>query len=495
MGEKPSKQEIVDQVAPYLTGYMGEVVDIDVFAQSADPHVDIDGADELLRYRFLRTGIQPMDEPTTREEIPDLGDRDATTDANGTPIGIKDFVALLSSRLRSIDAAITQDLKIFAGEIQGRVDWQETIKHRHSTGNPDSQMYACRVQERTILSSRNRVLLKLLAAVQNVYQEFDRSIVGRGDRPGWFPEWAPDGLSRMRLESALENAYLNHVDLDSVSVTDQELNDVRSDREPLYREAAALLSYFRRLKRNELTEEQIRGLFNMDVFNPEESNRGADIFELYWIFKLIDKFDNTTLQPLSSIHDDLIASWQTAEAEYRMFNDWNGLFEPVDSSTSMDYLDMSPPARTRLDPDEVTANPEIARPGYIQRHHEIIRRQTLGEGTDRRTPDIVLLKLDPATEPPTLQRTFIGEVKHSTSKERLESGAQQLLEYGSYATPAADLQLGYDGDYLSSGPSPLTTDRLELGLFVGHKDAINDNGPPGIQIYGWDQDPDPPFET
>lgn len=495
MGEKPNKGDIVARIQHYLTGYMGEVVDIDDFSKSADPHVDIAGASELLRYRFLRTGIQPEDELSSREELPELGESSATADRNGIPIGITDFVALLSNRLRSIDAAITQDLQIFTGEIRGRVDWQETNKHRHRTGNPSSQQFACRVPERTILSSRNRVLLQLLATIQDVYQEFDRSIVGRGERPGWFPEWAPDGLSRQRLESALENAHLNQIELDTVSVTDQEVNDVCSDREPLYREAAALLSYYRRLNQDDLSEDQLRELFTMDVFNPDESNEGADIFELYWIFKLIDTFDNTTLQPLESIHDELIASWQTEEAEYRVYNDWNGLVKHADSSTSKKYLDTTPPTRSRINPDSVDGDSPIARPAYIQRHHEEIRRQTFGEGADRKNPDIVILKLDPATDPLTLKRTFIGEVKHSTSKGYLESGVQQLLEYGSYTSEGADLQIGHEGEYLTSDPSPLYSDRLELGLFVGHEDAIDGSGPTGIQICGWDQDPDPPFES
>jgi len=495
MSNKPSKSDIADKAAPYLTGYIGEVVDIDVFAQSADPHIDIDGVEELLRYRFLRTGVQPETDPTDRSDLREYEHRAATTDANGVPIGVMDFVALLPQRLRSLDATITQDLQILDGEIRGRVDWQETIKHRHSTGNPDSQLFACRIQEQTVLSSRNRVLLKLLGEIQRVYTEFDESIVGDGDRPGWFLEWGSDGLTRRRLESALGNVHFADVDRDSISVTNHELTTVRSDREPLYREAAALLSYYRRLMNGALTTEQKQQLFNMDVFTPDENNEGADIFELYWIFKLIDSFDDASLQPLSSINDEFIAGWQTDDAEYRMYNDWNGRSETSGTTGPTELLDMHPPDRSDIDPDAVRADPDLARPGFIQREHESIRRQTLGEGTGRRTPDIVLLKLDPTTEPPTLERTFIGEVKHSTSSDRLDAGAQQLLEYASYATPGADIQLGYEGDSLTENASPLNSDRVELGLFVGHTDAIDGTGPPGIQIYGWEQDPDPPFDT
>lgn len=62
---------------------------------------------------------------------------------------------------------------------------------------------------------------------------------------------------------------------------------------------------------------------------------------------------------------------------------------------------------------------------------------------------------------------------------------------GSSTTPGEDIQLEYEGDDLTSGLSPLTTDQLELGLFVDHEGAIDDNGLPGIQTYGRDQDLDP----
>jgi hypothetical protein len=108
-----------------------------------------------------------------------------------------------------------------------------------------------------------------------------------------------------------------------------------------------------------------------------------------------------------------------------------------------------------------------------------------------------LLKIDPQTNPATLEQLFIGEVKHSTSRTTVLNGVQQLLEYGAHAKLGPHLQVERDGDteYIATTENFLNAPELEMGYFIGDANQIESRGPESLQIRGFGDSAKHPFEN
>lgn len=513
----PEPEEIVSECAEYLTGYLGDVTNIEGFVQTLDPNVNIRGLEDVLSYHFLRTGMWEPRTAKRREELSvPIKQTAGLRDRYGEPVGVLDFISLLPARLRSLDPAVTQRVEITDGAVRGHIDWGETIQYRYRTGDVGSQKFACRVREKTPYSTRNRVLFTVLSTILAICADFKRNVVEDGEWPIWFEGWGPEGEYRQELNRILDNPHFETIDFQAVSVTDREIAEVKADRDRLYREAAALLEYYRGLGTDWFDEhgEYAASLLSLDLFHPTEENKeGSDVYELYWIFKLLEQVEQVEnqLEPFTGETDgdyrgELLARWEHDGGEYLLFNDWEGKYPYGDSGDLRDLLSIRKPGYPSPESpstDEFGASGP-ARAGYVHQHRRWMRDKAFGQksGSGRKTPDIVLVELDAAADEPTLVRLFIGEVKHSVVLKDDEyepqdtDGTKQILEYGAYARPGQDMELDRDGQhkYVGSTPDPLRSPELELGLFVGHADIIQEHEIPGIQIKGWEDDADHPFE-
>lgn len=133
--------------------------------------------------------------------------------------------------------------------------------------------------------------------------------------------------------------------------------------------------------------------------------------------------------------------------------------------------------------------------GYLLRYAQRIRSEAFDYDSSRKYPDIVLLRLDATADEPTLEKLFIGEVKHSGRKRALREKVQQLLEYGCYAKVGEDLRIDResDGPFVASNPDIVASPEIELGYFVGTSDTVTNVGLDGIQVRGFGDEPDLPF--
>ncbi|MDS0300937.1 hypothetical protein NDI76_19505 [Halogeometricum sp. S1BR25-6] len=513
----PEPEQIVKECAEYLTSYLGDVTNTEGWIRNLDPKVNIRGLDDVLSYHFLRTGMWEPRTAKRREEfaIP-IEQTAGLRDRYGEPVGVLDFISLLPARLRSLDPAVTQRVEITDGAVRGHIDWRETVQYRYRTGDIGSQKFACRVREKTPYSTRNRVLFAVLSTIQAIYTDFKRNVVGDSKWPTWFEGWGPEGEYRQELDRILNNPHFEAVDFQAVSVTDREITEVKADRDRLYREAAALLEYYRGLGSDwfDEHEEYAASLLSLDLFHPtEENEKGSDVYELYWIFKLLDQVEQVEnqLEPFTGgTNDDyrgeLLARWEHDSAEYLLFNDWEGKYPYGDSGDLRDLLSFQEPgypSPTSPSTDEFGASAPT-RVGYVHQHQRWMRDEAFSQASEsgRMTPDIVLLELDAAADDPTLIRLFVGEVKysvvlvHDDFEPQVIKGTKRILEYGAYARPGEDIELARDGqrEYVGSTPDPLRSPELGLGLFVGHANIIREHDLPGIQIKGWEDDADHPFE-
>ncbi|WP_276281840.1 hypothetical protein [Halorussus caseinilyticus] len=501
MSEKPDRDRLVEETARYLVSYVGRVASIRRFLDGLDPMVRIEGLTELLEYRFLRTGNLGSEGLTDRAEL-DLDARETAgiTDGEGEPVGVLDFVALLPHRLRSLEPTVRQRLDTFEGEVRGHVDWNRTVKRRRATGDVRGQSFVCRVPNRSVVTSRNKVLVELLATIKRVYERFDRNFTGddESDRPGWFSEWAPGARARRIVRSALENAHLDNFDAESVSVSDRELAAVLGDRNPLYREAAALLEDYRRITGGDLREEDAKRLLSMEVFEPDDDDvTNPDLFELYWIFRIVDEFENSRLRQIDAKgREEFVAAWEGGGKEYLLFNDWKGTHQWTDDDEEREYVEITLPEYPDGEayPSDDDPRPTL-RSGYLLRYTQQIRAEAFDYDADRKYPDIALLRLDTTAEQATLEKLFLAEVKHSVGRGRLREKAQQLLTYGCYAKVGEDLRIDRDADseFVASDPDVVASPEVELGYFVGASESVEDVELDGIQVKGFGDDPELPF--
>ena len=472
---KPDPENVVEAASEEFTTNIGGVVNPDPIVENVDPNHDIANLDELLQYHFLRTGRRVDSRSRAKAPAIDEAAAAATTHLD-TNVGVRDFVDLLDTRLRTVDTDVAHEVKQFDGEIRGRVDWQETIKQRYSTNRPTGQTYACRVQRRDTLSARNRVLFDLLGELVGICEQFDRTYVESDESfPEWLARWDTDGEFRDAVESGISNAHFSRVDTSEVTASDRAIRTVRRDRERLYREAAALLERLRSIQRTGATSNDAEDLFGMDVFMPEQSDDGeSTIYELYWQFRIAAKFEESELRSidLTDGGNSLVAAWedQTRDVQYLQFNDWKGS-AAIGDSESVEYVTFGPPDAREADGPERGAS----RAGEVYQAWQQIRYPILekeprkGEGE----PDIVLLELDEAADVPTIKRLFIGEVKRTDSGHTIDESIAQLAEYGAFAEVGDDAVLADDpdADYVAKESEFLADDRLELGLFVssGHQ--------------------------
>ena len=490
----PTHEELVNATLEYLPAYIGKGVSVDPIVRDLEPRINIEGLSELLEYNFLMTGEELSPNTTWRKnDTPDAMQTGGIRDRTGTPIGILDFVSLLPLRIRSLDPATHQQLNIFDSEVRGRIDWGETIKQRYRTGDPQNRQYACHVRQRTIQTDENRVLIELIQVIKRIYERFSANVSGDSSESlGWFEPWENEGPSRQIVESQLENVYLSKISHDNIRVDTRDLRDVQNSRNPLYREAAILLDNYRRISQGDLREEEIKGLLRMKPFSPSDDREGKSVlFELYWIFMLLEQFENPEFKQITSDRGQLVAEWSDSEYRYLLFNDWKGKVKGQDGHP-LSYIDIS------WGPDELNDALKNEYPDYFMRRRQTILEREHDISHDvfdleygPKTPDIVLLKLSNKPGTPKLHSIFIGEVKHSTSKDYIKKGLRQLLEYGAHAK---------FGDYLQPAEGPprkficessdfIGTSSLELGYFVGDASMVKGKSPNGIQICGFGEMP------
>lgn len=493
--DKVEYSELATETAPYLTSYIGKGASIDSIVRNLDldPVLRVENLQELLEYYFVLTGQSLESEVTTRSDADVSLDDTGGITTRGVPTGVLDFVSLLPNRLRSYERATRQRTALFEGEVRGQIDWSRTIKERSRTGSSKEQQYACRVRERTVHTKKNRVLVTLLYQIKEIVERFKAKHDPSSDLE-WFSIWTSSGDSGDVLSQQLNNVNLRDLNIEDITVDARTLQDVKNSREPLYREAATLLANFRRLTGGGMHDQEAKQLLLAEPFAPGKDD-DSYLFELYWIFKILEELGATNIKHITS-ESDLIALWEAGGSEYRMYNDWNG--RDNNGRDDEHFLEIT------ITDEEVDLMQWQGEPyeEFAHRRHAIHKLQRrVGRSAFNfryghpKTPDIIILKLDHDTTPSTLERLFIGEVKYSINNTTIKEGLVQLLEYAIHVKIGEDLQLPRNNDspYVVNRDAPLDSPVLDLGYFVGHTDRVSGAAPDDLYVFGYGDTTGRPF--
>lgn len=327
------------------------------------------------------------------------------------------FVEKLPERLRRIKTSTLKTTSLLHGEVKGRIDWQSTIKNRCKGGFADKTIFCCNQIRKNFNIKENLVLKELLDVIQTTLSE--DLLINERSQYNWLENWVKDKNLYKKLDNIyFRNIYIKKIVNENIKVTDRMINDTKKSRNVLYREAAELLEFYRKIINPfRWNEEDVRNalmkLFNETFIRPEKEEV---LFELYWVIKIINNFREMVEFNIIDGKNNMVACWEDKSNNYSIYHDSAG-------SGSLQF-------QVQVDELEDSCNP------YLQRiYHSQLKRQEIMRGAFRNVsnifwegrPDIVLEVRDKYDY--TLKKVLIGEVKYTTNSEYAKKGLKELLEY------------------------------------------------------------------
>ncbi|WP_435075646.1 hypothetical protein [Halorubrum sp. HHNYT27] len=402
---KTSSQALLADIADDFHTYLRKGVRFDRVIDTAHPDLDVDDIETLLRIHFVLT---------------DAGDTDES-------VGVLDFMRTLEDRIRQMKTTVSATSVEQRGEIRGRIDWPETTKRRARAGRFDEPLFVCRQPEERYDVDENLVLKRLLRLVHEIVHTDLQPAVENPDGYEWLSEWVKpaDDASRSpesaaaRLNRIYErNIYLQRIEEADKDVTDRTIESVKRSRSAFYRDAAILLDRYRRLMNQELDSDEARDILAHTVIAPEETET---LFELYWIFRILDAYDAVEYRVLTHWRNDpsTVATWEQDGSRFVISHDATG--------ESLTF-------RESLDPDAVEPD------GYLFRLNQVLTRwkslsqdlldYSASDSLWGGRPDILLQRYDrDETGEFELAHVFVGEVKYTQNIGYVATGLRELLEY------------------------------------------------------------------
>lgn len=451
--ESDFRNKLVNEVAESFHTYIGKGISIPGPSSLNDegatpqPSLNVDNLDEVLRVHFLLSGLNQtsFDEDKPRV-IP--------------------FMRTLADRVRRLDSNIYTEREVSHGGIDGPVDWQATTELYRKQGYVNRTSYVTVREDNELVITGNRVLRELLVTLQSIFEDELANAVDDPDAFQWLNPWlqAEDReplkpvldrtLAQNPVMRALERRKQQQPDRRG-SLSLREIRSVKQTRKPIYREAAHLLErYHRIVDGRDFSKSEAREVLRDTYIRPDSEN-GSDLFELYWIFSLIEELGDATLKPVRSGNNQ-IAEWKNNEAAYELYHTSTekGLLSfSVSLSTVSDELYTNHGEPNGYLSRMVAAEKNAAT--YAESAFDISPSRDIWSGI----PDIILYKYNRETD--ELQKVLFGEVKYSSNTSYLKQGIRELLEY-------VYLCSGTDGEYLLDNPyqSDEIDDRIEAVLFT-----------------------------
>lgn len=382
-------EEISDEFCAYLRS--GDIC-LNSFYRKIDPTLNINDVERLLRIHFV-----------------------LTEDRNGEK-GVINFIKEIPSHLRRIKTSIQQRPDIFEDEIKGKINWQSTLIERNKKNPKSKNLFVCDRIDRDYDISENFVLKKVLSVIYSiVYYDLKPAI---DNNYFWIKDWSEDKLLKHTLKNVFfKNIYMRRIKpAEEISLSDRTINKVMNSRKKIYRDAAKLLARYKKLMNYDLHLEEAKDLLRNTFIQPE---RTEVLFELYWIFKIIQEFQKKSKEVQFNIIDgtnNIVAEWEDEKFRYRIFHNSIGNFRFWESLKKASVPEE----------DGFFARESIALKKWEQLSEEFFNLSKLDSLWGGR-PDIILEISDIQSN--KISKVLIGEVKYTDNINYAAEGLRELLEY------------------------------------------------------------------
>ncbi len=346
---------------------------------------------------------------------------------------VVDFVRDLSVHLRSLRTETRTTSRTRRGAVDGRIDWNETIKKRYSEHPRDRSIFVC--DDRTVEYDipENIVLKRLISVIHTAIREAEEYLRGHYD---WVREtWTGNEDLIDELQRIVErNVHVRRIrDPDTYEPTERMLTTAASSRHAVYREAASLLRTRERLFDGDA--DAIRTLLEETAIAPDDQD---SLFELFVLFRFV-----ATLERMREMQPQY-KTIATGRQEVARFEDEKEIVLYHD--TSARDRDLSFVAVPDEDADY------HSRTDKVQLEAQEIAGDYFGREFTNHTgrPDVIVLEV--VSEADTQREYLITEVKNSTNVDTIRRGIKETLEYLAFLRVNEEYVFGPDeDDYFGSG--------------------------------------------
>lgn len=369
---------------------------------------------------------------------------------------VVEYIERLPERLRRIKTTHKRQSDAFRGEVRGQINWPQTLQHRARIGYNDRTLFVVDNPAIEVDISENRVVKKLLAAINEPLKE-DLESIDQDWRAAW------DDTDIVRLQRTLaQNVYLDALPKPAeIELTDRDLTTARRARQPLYYEAAELYRLYEDFLNDRFYSEDVQTLLRETLVTPTQNHK---IFELYCLFAFIralrSQYPDLQLRRIQSGADE-IAVLDGPDEHIAIYYDESGplsFFERYPTETELE---------TEYDVPEM-----VKRQAAVLEEHERLVQDFLSRGSDHTfyagRPDFIALRWVKDGQTEALQEIVIGEVKYTQSQSTFSTGLRELLEYIRFAKEKSEYL--YDrGLHIDNIYGVLCTDGVETNLDqMGH---------------------------
>lgn len=342
------------------------------------------------------------------------------------------FVESLPSRIRSIKTQTKRVKSESRGGLDGRINWGETIKRRHSRNPSDRSLFVCENRSENYDIDENVVLKRLLALIYSTIDDCEEYLSRDYE---WVTErWKEsDDLIETMREIFERNVHVTRIREPEVyEPTPRMVQRATESRSEIYREASRLLRRYQRTLEGD--ETAIRNLIDRTAITPDDDETLFELFVLFRYIEAIEELSDERFQ-LRTIESDSqeVAKLVDEEAEIIIYHDNSA------RDRGLSFLSDVP----EKDPEN------LSRTEFVEREARIVTDEYFLDRSFRTTtgrPDVIVLEVqsDSNTE------YLITEVKYSTRPETVRQGIRETLEYLAFLRDDGDLVHGEE-DYFGSG--------------------------------------------
>jgi len=329
--------------------------------------------------------------------------------------GVQTFIEKFPDRLRRIHTETARNRCRTRGEIDGRINWSETIAARHAENPHDQSLFVVENRAQTYETAENIVLKRLLLDLKSI---IDTATTRFDKATGWIEsrwELSDDSIEQFK-RIITQNVHINRIrDPKEHEPTERMVTRAADSRSDLYRDAAALMRRYQELQTGD--RDAFEDLIRETAITPSDDDR---LFELYILFETIKSLETAAsgaeLRPVEPNRKH-VAHVQ-GDHEYYVYYDQSAgdrdfAFKavpdskPEDEYTRTEWVVKTAPAVWNA---YFSDRPE-------QRHHT-------------KRPDVFVIA-DPLRTDGSAKCLAV-EVKHSTETDRLRAGIRETLEYVAY---------------------------------------------------------------
>ncbi len=320
------------------------------------------------------------------------------------------FVEKLPLSLRRIKTNVKTETEVSHGEVRGKINWGITIKHRFSEDPISKILFVCDKREKNYDIPENIILKKIIHLITTILSNDLKDAISK--KPDWLKIWVnkKDLKNRINLLYA-KNIYLKRIKPTDKKITMRIISRSLKSRNPLYRDATALLLKYKNLMNFNIDKKETIQIFKNTFIEPEPET----LFELYWIIKILNEFtDYKPEYQLIEYGNNIIAKWELEDYKYIIYHNSTGssnisFFEGILDT----YKDL------KKKNNYIGRKLKAAKKFFLLTSR---KSRSLWEGR----PDILIEKYDKNNN---LILIFLGEVKYTQNYDYALDGLMQLLEY------------------------------------------------------------------